>query len=269
MRELMFEKIGLKLLNQYRYTWKMLKYYMKPTWSQIYGATQIKVYPGRIGNKLWANLLSCVQDYQWRSLNLGLDMSIRAILIMRNRMKKIPSHLIFVLVEKNTVAECFITIFTDTSVVTSSCHLDNSCTDMHTQGMRSVCVCVRVCGARRWCCSSLTRPFVLDEPQSCPQEKGSRSPRLKRASQAWPLIMYSPSPYNWKGPWGHQAPAIEKKKNTQTTFAFDLIILHGWYMVLRASVWGPFRKAVSLTTSAPTLVTRRRDSARSASGEHS
>lgn len=149
LRELMFVKTGLKLLNRYRCMWKMLKYSMKPTWSQMYGATQVKMYPGRIGNKLWASLLMCVHDYQWRSLNLGLHMSVRAIIIMRNRMKKIPSHLTFVVVvEKTTGAECFITILTDTSVVTSSRHLGNSCTDMHTQGMRSVCACVCV---RLWC----------------------------------------------------------------------------------------------------------------------
>ena len=75
-----------------------------------------------------------------------------------------------------------------------------------------VCVRVRVCKGTRVLLahSSLCLGLI---PQSCPQEKGSHSPCLQRAPQAWPLIMYGPSPYNWQGPSGHQAPATEKKSH--------------------------------------------------------
>lgn len=66
-----------------------------------------------------------------------------------------------------------------------------------------------------------------------------------------------PVPLQLKGPLGASSTSNreeEEKKNTQTTFAFDLIILHGEYMAPRASVWGPFGEAMSLTTSAPTLI---------------
>ena len=115
--------------------------------------------------------------------------------------------------------------------------------------MRRTNVCVCVCVGMRVLLSHTSLCLGLI-PQSCPQEKGYHSPCLQRAPQAWPLIMYGPSPYNWQGPSGHQAPATEKKKKkkiTQTTFAFDLIILHGWFMALWASARGPFRQAVRLT----------------------
>lgn len=101
---------------------------------------------------------------------------------------------------------------------------------------------VCVCGARRWCCSSPTRPFALDEPQSCPQEKGSRSPCLKRASQAWPLIMYSPSPYNWKGPLGASSTSNreDKKKNTKHIciwFDYPSWLIHGPVSFCLGAVW--------------------------------
>ena len=81
--------------------------------------------------------------------------------------------------------------------------------------MRRTNVCVCVCVGMRVLLSHTSLCLGLI-PQSCPQEKGYHSPCLQRAPQAWPLIMYGPSPYNWQGPSGHQAPATEKKKKKKS-----------------------------------------------------